>query len=134
MISYSANGADSGSIPSSHGAELSVQNNIGNLGKNGYIFDCWNSSPDGTAADYFPGSSSPSKSMTLYAKWALVFNYRVSSSMRVSSLSMEAAPASGSYLHIVGLTERGKQLADFNITSTIDGYSVTSIKAGAFRG
>ena len=134
VISYSANGADSGSFPSSHGAKLSVQNNIGNLGKNGYIFDCWNSSPDGSGADYFPGSSSPSKSMTLYAKWALVFNYSISNSMRASSLSMEAAPAAGSYLHIVSLTERGKQLSDLAITETIDGYSVTSIKAGAFKG
>ncbi len=134
IISYNANGAESGSIPSSHGTELSVQDNIGNLGKNGYIFDCWNSSPDGSGTDYNPGSSCPAKSMTLYAKWALIFNYSVSSSMRVSSLSMEAAPAAGSYLHIVSLTERGKQLADLAITETIDGFSVTSIKAGAFRG
>ena len=131
IISYSANGADSGSVPSAHGSEQAVQKNVGNLSKNGYLFDGWNSSPDGSGTDYGPGSSAPAKSMTLYAKWALVFNYTVSNSMRVSS--MEASPVSGTYLHITGLTQRGKQLAELNITETIDGFSVTSIKARAFK-
>lgn len=47
---------------------------------------------------------------------------------------MGAAPVSGSYLHITGLTERGKQLAELAITETIDGFGVTSIQSGAFRG
>ena len=111
-----------------------MQKNVGNLEKNGYIFDGWNSSPDGSGSDYAPGSSSPAKSITLYAKWALIFNYNVSNSMRASSLSMGAAPVSGSYLHITGLTERGKQLAELAITETIDGFGVTSIQSGAFRG
>ena len=58
-----------------------MQKNVGNLEKNGYIFDGWNSSPDGSGSDYAPGSSSPAKSITLYAKWALIFNYNVSNSM-----------------------------------------------------
>ncbi len=134
LISYDANGADSGSIPSSHGSDQGVQRNIGNLGKNGYIFDGWNSSPDGSGADYTPGSSSPAKSITLYAKWASIFNYTVSHSMCVSSLTMNAAPVAGSYLHITGLTARGRELSDLAITDTIDGFSVTSIRAGAFQG
>ena len=133
LISYNANGADYGSVPSAHGLDLNVQNNIGNLEKNGYLFDGWNSSPDGFGSDFIPGSSSPSKSITLYAKWALIFNYSISNSMRSASLSMEAPSISGSYLHITGLTERGKQLAELAITETIDGFDVTSIKAGAFR-
>ena len=52
--------------------------------------------------------------------------------MFVSS-PMGAPAVSGSYLQITGLTNRGKQLADLNITETIDGFSVTSIKARAFR-
>ena len=47
---------------------------------------------------------------------------------------MGASSSSGSYLHITGLTSRGKQLAELAITETIDGFSVTSIEAGAFRG
>ena len=133
VISYNANGANSGSSPSAHGSELTIQNNTGHLEKNGYVFDGWNSSPDGSGSNYTPGSSCPSKSMTLYAKWASVFNYNISKSMRTASFSMESASASGSYLHITGLTQRGKQLADIAITETIDGYSVTSIRAGAFR-
>ena len=81
-----------------------------------------------------PGSSSPSKSVTLYAKWALIFKYNVSSSMRVLSPSMGASPVSGSYLQIEGLTERGKKLSELKITDTIDGFSVTSIKDRAFQG
>ena len=115
VIKYNANGADYGSVPSSHGSEESVQRNFGNLEKNGYIFDCWNSSPDGSGSDYMPGSSSPSKSVTLYAKWALIFKYNVSSSMRVLSPSMGASPVSGSYLQIEGLTERGKKLSELKI-------------------
>ena len=134
LISYDANGADSGSVPSSHGSDQGIRKNIGNLGKNGYIFDGWNSSPDGSGSDYAPGSSAPLKSVTLYAKWALIFNYTVSNSLHVSSLAMKAAPVSGSYLHITGLTARGRQLADLAITETIDGFSVTSIRAGAFKG
>ena len=133
VISYNANGANSGSAPSAHGSDLAVQNNIGHLEKNGYVFDGWNSSPDGSGSDFTPGSSSPSKSITLYAKWELVFNYNISTSMRVASPSMESVSASGSYLHITGLTQRGKQLSELAITETIDGFSVTSIKAGAFR-
>ena len=133
VVSYNANGADYGSIPTSHGSEQAIQRNIGNLEKNGYIFDGWNSSPDGSGSDYAPGSSSPAKSMTLYAKWALVFNYTVSNSMHVSSSSMGVSSASGSYLHITGLTERGRKLEELAITETIDGYSVTSIKARAFQ-
>lgn len=133
VISYNANGADYGSVPAAHGLSLNVKDNIGNLEKNGYVFDCWNSSPDGSGSDYIPGSSCPSKSMTLYAKWDLVFNYSISSSIRVSSLSRESSPTSGSYLHITGLTQRGKQLAELAITETIDGFDVTSIEAGAFR-
>ncbi|MBO7429559.1 MAG: InlB B-repeat-containing protein [Spirochaetia bacterium] len=53
--------------------------------------------------------------------------------MFVSSSSMGAPSASGSYLQITGLTQRGKQLAELKITETIDGFDVTSIKARAFR-
>ena len=136
VISYDANGADYGSIPSSHGTELAVQGNIGNLEKNGYVFDGWNSSSDGSGSDYIPGSTCPLKSTKLYAKWALIFNYNVSNSMRSSDSqkALSLAPSSGAYLHITGLTQKGKQLSDLAITDTIDGYSVTSIKSGAFRG
>ncbi|MBR5672321.1 MAG: hypothetical protein IKX02_02650, partial [Spirochaetales bacterium] len=39
VISYNANGANFGSVPSTHGSRLNVQDNIGNLEKNGYVFD-----------------------------------------------------------------------------------------------
>ena len=133
LISYNANGADYGSVPSAHGLDLNVQKNIGHLEKNGYLFDGWNSSPDGSGSDFLPGSSSPTKSITLYAKWALIFNYSISNSMRTDSLNMGAASISGSYLHITGLTQRGEQLSELAITETIDGFAVTSIKARAFR-
>ncbi len=133
VINYNANGANSGAAPAAHGSDRYVQNNTGHLEKNGYVFDGWNSSPYGSGTDFIPGSSCPSKSMTLYAKWSLVFNYNISSSMHAVSKTMGSAPASGSYLHITGLTQRGNQLAELNITETIDGVGVTSIKADAFR-
>ncbi|MBO7516746.1 MAG: leucine-rich repeat protein, partial [Spirochaetia bacterium] len=46
---------------------------------------------------------------------------------------MGAPSISGAYLHITGLTQRGKQLTELKITETIDGLSVTSIKDRAFR-
>ena len=53
--------------------------------------------------------------------------------MFVSAQSMGAPSISGAYLHITGLTQRGKQLTELKITETIDGLSVTSIKDRAFR-
>ena len=74
-VSYDANGADYGTPPSSHSSNISVQENIGNLEKNGYCFGCWNTARDGSGRDYFPGASSPDGGV-LYAKWEAIFNYR----------------------------------------------------------
>ena len=129
-ISYNANGSDSGSVPASHSGDLAVQGNIGNLEKNGYVFDGWNTAADGSGTSYAPGAYISGESLKLYAKWAAVFSFSISSSMRSPAL----APVAGSYLHITGLTQKGKELSDISITETIDNYSVTSIEPGAFRG
>jgi len=134
-ISYDANGADSGSIPASHAATINIQNNIGDLEKNGYVFDGWNSKSDGSGRNYYPGSYYSGKGLVLYAKWAAVFQYRISGSLSSSQKSSGASQAAAqtSYLHLTGVTNRGSQLTKLDITETIDGYSVTSIDNGAFR-
>ncbi|MBR4407864.1 MAG: InlB B-repeat-containing protein, partial [Clostridia bacterium] len=73
-VSYNANGATSGSAPSSqtktYGVNLTLRTNSGSLSKTGYTFNGWNTKSDGTGTNYAAGGSYTSDSgTTLYAKW-----------------------------------------------------------------
>ena len=137
-ISYNANGAEYGTIPSSqHGDSTfsqTVQNNIGNLAKNGYMFECWNTKSDGSGTNYTPGISYSGKSITLYAKWAAIFNYDVINiGSFVQSLNGVQKSQSLSSASITGLTAKGRTLSVINIPESIDGYTISSIGDNAFQ-
>ena len=137
-IGYNANGAESGTAPSAqngNGKEvLSISANTGSLAKAGYLFDGWNTSADGSGADYAPGALYNGKNIILYAKWAAIFNYSINSVSPAPSLDgAQMAPAI-SYATITGLTEKGMSLSDIAIPQMIDGYTITSIGSNAFQG
>lgn len=71
-VTYDANGATSGSVPtatSAAGAQTVAQNS-GTLEKSGFSFAGWNTQADGRGVTYAPGSTiTPSSSVTLFAKW-----------------------------------------------------------------
>ena len=136
-ISYNANGAESGVVPASQGGDedspQNIQANTGNLSKSGYLFDGWNSAADGSGTNYLPGTSYKGKSVTLYAKWAAIFNYQIVNAASPSSSlnGIQRAPGS-SYLKITGLTEKGRALSSISIPEVIDGYTVATIGENAF--
>jgi uncharacterized repeat protein (TIGR02543 family) len=73
IVTYNANGANSGSVPSNqtkpHGVELPLSTS-GNLVRKGYTFDGWNTASDGSGKSYAPGSLyTVNANVTLYAKW-----------------------------------------------------------------
>nr|WP_319520768.1 InlB B-repeat-containing protein [uncultured Sphaerochaeta sp.] len=73
-IKYDGNQGDSGTVPDMEflyaGDSTTIQSNIGNLTRAGYIFSGWNTEADGDGADYTIGSSLIlEESRTLYAKW-----------------------------------------------------------------
>lgn len=74
-VTYNANGAYSGSVPTdaisyADGASVTVADNTGNLNKNGHTFGGWNTAADGTGTNYSAGDTfSISANTTLYAYW-----------------------------------------------------------------
>jgi len=138
-ISYNGNGAESGVAPAKQSGDedspLSVQANTGNLVKSGYLFDGWNTSADGSGTSYTPGASYKGKNVTLYAKWAAIFNVQVinpGSPAPALNGAQQRAPGVP-YIKILSLTARGKTLASIIIPEAIDGYQVVAIGAGAFQ-
>ena len=138
-ISYNSNGAESGIVPAAQQGDedspQSVQSNIGNLAKSGYLFDGWNTAANGTGTNYAPGASYKGKNITLYAKWAAIFNVQVINPGSPAPALDGAQMSPGvSYLKILGLSAKGRTLSNIVIPEAIDGYQVNSIGAGAFQG
>jgi uncharacterized repeat protein (TIGR02543 family) len=76
-VTYDANGADSGTVPSAGGnytagSTVSVCRNTGNLAKTGYTFAGWNTAADGTGIPYAADGTfiMGNAGVTLYAEWA----------------------------------------------------------------
>ena len=77
-ITYDANGADGGSVPTdastyAYNANITVAGNTGSLYKTGFVFNGWNTRSDGTGTHYDAGATikMPAKStgLVLYAEW-----------------------------------------------------------------
>ena len=76
-MTYNANGATSGSVPSngsftSGGSATTVATNSGSLQRTGYTFSGWNTSANGNGTAYAAGTGSYSTNanVTFYAEWA----------------------------------------------------------------
>ena len=75
-VTYNANGADFGSVPTDSNSpyantdEVTVLGNTGSLVKSGYRFGGWNTEHDDTGTTYLPSETfNISTSTTLYARW-----------------------------------------------------------------
>jgi len=71
-ITFNTNGADRGTPPEKTliTEATSIPSNSGELGKEGYYFECWNSNSSGTGIDFYPGAFfNYSTNIELYAKW-----------------------------------------------------------------
>ncbi len=72
-ITYDANGATSGNVPSatSGAGALIIANNSGALAQNALTLSSWNTASDGTGVSLIPGSSfTPSSDITVYAQYS----------------------------------------------------------------
>jgi hypothetical protein len=73
-VTYDANGATEGSVPSSQTKEndvpLTLESNTGSLVRDGHFFAGWNTQADGFGTDYAEGATyTANADVTLYAKW-----------------------------------------------------------------
>ena len=139
-IEYNGNGAESGTAPAPHSGDINypqvLSDNVGNLAKNGYLFDGWNSLSDGSGIDYAPGTPYSGPDIILYAKWAAIFDYELiapASPTPAGGDAEQKAPPVSSDIRIVSLTERGKLLANIDIPAKINGYKVKEIGDNAFQ-
>ncbi len=81
-VSYSANGATSGTPPPAQtkidSLPLTLATNGGNLARPGFNFAGWNTAANGSGTDYGPGSEYTADApLALYAKWLPVLFSRV---------------------------------------------------------
>ncbi|QSO51241.1 InlB B-repeat-containing protein [Alicyclobacillus curvatus] len=76
-LSYSGNGATSGSVPNgsnpAYKTAVTVAGNTGNLQRKGYTFAGWNTKADGSGTSYSANSTltMPATNVTLYAQWTV---------------------------------------------------------------
>lgn len=77
-VTYEGNGNTGGSVPADQvgklGEVITLSGNTGSLARDGYTFDGWNTSADGSGTSY-PASSAyttPAGGGTLYAQWTAV--------------------------------------------------------------
>jgi Listeria-Bacteroides repeat domain (List_Bact_rpt)/Bacterial Ig domain len=77
VVSYDANGATSGTVPTAHNklsaVALTLSSNSGDLAKSGFTFAGWNTQANGSGTAYAAGASYTAEtSATLYATWQAV--------------------------------------------------------------
>ena len=78
-LSYNANSATGGSVPSStvnvYNSAVIVSTNSGSLVRTSYVFDGWNTASDGTGTAYAEGAplTMPPNDLVLYARWIPVY-------------------------------------------------------------
>ena len=79
-VTYNANSADSGSVPTDstnylEGQTVIVANNTGNLARSSYSFNCCNTAADGSGTPRTANStfSMGNANVTLYAQWTPVY-------------------------------------------------------------
>ncbi|KOP64722.1 hypothetical protein AMS62_05215 [Bacillus sp. FJAT-18019] len=78
-LTYDGNGHTTGNVPVSSGLfargdETVVAGNTGRLGKDGFVFEGWNTEADGSGIDYLAGGKLifGTQDVTLYAQWKAV--------------------------------------------------------------
>ena len=138
-LTYNANGADSGSVPSttSHadGSAATVAGNSGNLTEAGKAFAGWNTEADGSGTGYYPGETfTITTNAALYAVWADettvdcsagTASFTVGSATGTvvdSSLTLSgSAMLTGAKVYITTGFDAASDVLDFTETSNISG-------------
>ena len=86
-----------------------------------YVFDCWNTAPDGSGTSYFNGATVTLLSdLTLYAQW--VPSYTVTCAT-VNNGSISASPteaAEGTFITLTATPETGYELDAWTVTDASD--------------
>lgn len=82
-VSYDANGAESGTIPSNQtkyqDVALTLATNSGGLARSGFTFAGWNTAANGSGTAYAAGATyTANAALVLYAQWAGTVTYTVS--------------------------------------------------------
>lgn len=128
-VTYNANGADSGTVPTDGGTyiagdEVTVLGNTGGLALNGYAFSGWNTAADDSGTStYLEGATFTmgTGDVTLYATW----------SQNVHTLSFDANGGSGT-MAVQTVAEEATVTLPVN-TFTYEGYTFVGWATGAGR-
>jgi uncharacterized repeat protein (TIGR02543 family) len=141
-ITYDANSATSGSVPTAtthdSGSNPTLATNSGTLARTNYTFDGWNTLADGTGTSYAEGAtySNITSNFTLYAKWYGSLTYDLNGGSGTTSTdstkyrpSQSATVASGTGLSRTGYTFAGWNTAA-NGTGTDYAASASLTMAG----
>ena len=133
QITYNANGADKGTVPSAQKGitnnSVTIFDNTGNLSKVGYTFKGWNTRSDGTGEPFVVGASySGPKDITLYAQWNYnVYNILIDDiSNGVISLNATEDIAPGTVITLKMTPARGYKLNSLTVTKARGGSVVLS--------
>jgi uncharacterized repeat protein (TIGR02543 family) len=79
-VTYNANDADSGAVPApqtkTHGIDLTLRENTGNLARTACTFAGWNTAANGAGTAYAEGAPyTTNATLTLYAMWICEFDF-----------------------------------------------------------
>lgn len=144
-VTYNANNADSGSVPTDltspyeYGHMATVLGNTGSLSKTGYTFSDWNTESDGSGTNYAAGNTfgMPANDVALYANW-LVNTYTVSYDENGSTGGDIPAAQSGSYASDItlhantgALTRAGYTFAGWN--TAMDGSGTSYVEGETYN-
>jgi uncharacterized repeat protein (TIGR02543 family) len=98
-VSFNANGATSGTVPSDitvMSVSATIPGNSGAMVRTGYDFVGWNTNAIGTGVTYLPGSTiTPVVDTPLYAKWASVNSYTITYNANGATSGVVAPPVTG---------------------------------------
>jgi uncharacterized repeat protein (TIGR02543 family) len=105
-VTYNANGATSGAAPANqtktHDMALTLATNSGNLARTGFTFAGWNTSADGSGANFAAGATyTGNANLSLFARWT-ANTYTIT--YNANSATSGSAPASQTKTHDVALT------------------------------
>ncbi len=127
-VTYNANGANSGTVPTDGdaylaGDEVTVLGNTGGLALNGYAFSGWNTADDGSGTTYLEGATFTmgTGDVTLYATW----------SQNVHTLSFDANGGSGTMA--AQMVAEGATVTLPANTFTYEGYTFVGWATGTGR-
>lgn len=107
-VSYSKNGAESGSLTKTSdtaypGEKVTLPTGDG-LTREGYLFGGWNTEPDGSGKSYWKGAKFTvgEKDVTLYAKWCKIVDVPFDYPAAGGSHTFDLSEFSGTYFHGIG--------------------------------